>query len=158
MNKKNVATLSLLSLVVVGLSTPKLVGAFWPFDQAKDKSEVGLQGDAPAWGKRLQNLSPEEIQKREEHRATHMEERLQTLADFFGMDIEEVRSRLENGEKPRDIAEDSDKTIEEWREYRLEARKEHMREMGLSEEDIQAKIDWAKQRGRGKGMGKHFGR
>ena len=160
MNKKSIITLSVVGLIIAGLSTPKLADAFWPFNQAKEESETSQINQAPERGKKYQNLTQEQIQEREEHRASHFEEKLQVLTDFFGIDLEEIRYRLDSGENPRDIAEDSDKTIEEWKEFRIDTKREHMREMGLSEEEIQSKLDWVGQKGQGKGrgMGQHFGK
>jgi hypothetical protein len=103
-----------LSVVVISVVSAESVSAFAPFNWIKEK------------------LTPQQQQIRQ----TYQNERIQEMAQFFGMSAEDLQKELDSGKKPWQIAQEHNIDINTWRQSRMDEMKEHKKGLGWSEEQI----------------------
>lgn len=71
---------------------------------------------------------------------------LELKAEFFGISVEELQSKFDEGKTMLEISEELDKNFDDMRTFMLEKAQERWQEMGLSQEEIDERMQRMEER------------
>ncbi len=76
-------------------------------------------------GPKFSNLSPEAMKQHREHHQEARKHRTGVISEFLGISPEELRNRVEEGERIHDIVEEKGKTRADFRAYMMDYMRKH---------------------------------